>query len=27
MLIGICTLALIGLYIFAIIDYSVNPRP
>ncbi|MED0971493.1 hypothetical protein [Bacillus paramycoides] len=27
MLIGICTLALIGLYIFAILDYSNNPRP
>jgi hypothetical protein len=26
-LFGICTLALIGLYIFAIIDFFNNPRP
>ncbi|MBS9801626.1 hypothetical protein [Bacillus cereus] len=27
MLIGICTLALIGLYTFSVIDYLYNPRP
>ncbi|PGB03809.1 hypothetical protein [Bacillus toyonensis] len=27
MLFGICTLALIGLYTFSIIDYLYNPRP
>ncbi|MED3538302.1 hypothetical protein ABEX53_17380 [Bacillus toyonensis] len=26
-LFGICTLALIGLYTFAVIDYLYNPRP
>ncbi|MBE5105776.1 hypothetical protein IGI01_10795 [Bacillus thuringiensis] len=26
-LFGICTLALIGLYIFAVIDFFNNPRP
>ncbi|CUB12654.1 hypothetical protein BN2127_JRS1_04443 [Bacillus cereus] len=27
MLFGICTLALIGLYTFSVIDYLYNPRP